>query len=90
MQVEEEKQFRMMKQKVSNLELQKENNIKELKNQYSDFLSNQMKEKEYEHEMFKREKQQLHDEIVMKHKLLRMKDERDKFEKLENQLAYRG
>ena len=70
-------------------EVQQRNNVKAIQGEYSEFLSNQMKEKQFTEEVKKQEKRTHYDEIKMKYKMIEENEKRQKVERLENQLAYR-
>lgn len=85
----EENSIRNLKEQAQNYEEQKMKNIKTIKGEYSDFLSNQMKEKEYTQSIIMRENKVYHDDIQMKHQLQEEKTKLQEKEKIENQMAYR-
>lgn len=86
---EEENRIRRLKMQAAEFEKQQRSNIRTIKDEYSEFLSNQMKEKQFTEEIKKHEKQKYHDDIKMKYQLLQDTEKRHKLEKMENQLAYR-
>lgn len=78
-----------LKKQAKEFETQQKNNIKAIQGEYSEFLSNQMKEKQFTEDVKKHEKRAYFDEIKMKYKIIEESEKRQKWERLENQVAYR-
>jgi len=89
LQDEAEERIRLLKNKAAEYEIQKRTNVKTIKDEYSDFLSNQMKEKQYTQDVINQEKQNYSEDIKLKYKMMNQNDERQKQEKHDSQLAYR-
>lgn len=70
MQDEENERIRKLKLQAREFEQLQKNNIKTIQGEYSEFLSNQMKEKQFTEEVKKQEKKNYSDEIKMKYRLL--------------------
>ena len=87
---EEEDRISVLKSQASAYEKQQKENIKTIKGEYSEFLSNQMKEKEYTQNVLDQEKKNYNDNIKMKYRIQEQKDQRQKREMIENQQFYRG
>lgn len=87
---QEDERIRQLKAQASQYEKQQRENIKTIQGEYSEFLSNQMKEREFTHDIEKQQKKYYGDDIKMKYTILKQKEDRKKIEKLENQIVYRG
>jgi hypothetical protein len=80
----------MLKNQALEYEKQKVSNIRTIQGEYSEFLNNQMKEKQITEDLQKHEKSKYHNDIKLKYQILAENEKRDKLERMQNQVEYRG
>jgi hypothetical protein len=87
---QEEERTRQFQGQASQYEKHHKQNIRTIKGEYSEFLGNQMKEKEFTSEIEKQSKKNYGEDIKMKYNIMKQKEDRQKMERIENQNVYRG